>query len=353
MTKRTVVDVDASHRSRGRRRGRRPLRAGGFGGLTAWIALALLVAAGFAAGGATAAASPVHIGIVQFLEHPALDAFRVGFIQAIEDAGYAIGEDIIIEYHNAQGDFSVSYTIAEKFVQDRVDLIFAIATGPVQAAASLTDTIPIVFAGVRDPVGAEVVDSFQRPGRNITGTSHWTPVSEQIKLVLEIIPNARRIGVVYNSGELNSVIQVEEARQWAAEYGLTLVERTAGSTTDVRQAAESLVGSVDVIFIPTDNTVVAALESVLAVAERFRIPVIASDIATAQRGAAAAYGVDEIQLGRQAGEMALRILFEGADPATTPVEIQEVLDLAVNLEAAARMGLTIPEDVLERARYRY
>jgi len=312
--------------------------------------LSAIVVSAFSAG---TAAAPVHIGIVQFVEHPALDAFRIGFIQALEDAGYVIGQDIVLEYHNAQGDFVVSRTIAEKFVRDQVDLIFAIATGPVQAAAALTETIPIVFAGVRDPVGAGVAESFERPGRNITGTSHWTPVSEQIKLVREIMPDARRIGILYNAGELNSVIQVEEARQWAAGYGLTLVERTVVSTNDVRQAAESLVGNVDVIFLPTDNTVVSALESVLFVAERFRIPVIASDIASAQRGVAAAYGVDEVKLGRQAGEMALRILFEGADPATTPVETQRVLDLAVNEDAARRMGLTIPPEVVERAQYRF
>ncbi len=312
---------------------------------------AMLLAASFGTG--LAAAGPVRIGIVQFVEHPALDAFRLGFVQALEDSGHGLGTDIILDYHNAQGDFIVARTIAEKFVQDKVDLIFAIATGPVQAAAALTDTIPIVFAGVRDPVGAGVVESFERPGGNITGTSHWTPVSEQIKLVLEIMPNARRIGILYNAGELNSVIQVDEARQWAARYGLTLVERTVVSTNDVRQAAESLVGNVDVIFLPTDNTVVSALESVLFVAERFRLPVIASDIASAQRGVAAAYGVDEVKLGRQAGQMALRILFEGAEPATMPVEIQQVLDLAVNEDAARRMGLTIPPEVIERASHRF
>lgn len=314
------------------------------------LAIVLFFALSF---GPVAAANPVHIGIVQFLEHPALDDFRYGFIEAIEAAGYVIGEDILLEYHNSHGDTIIARTISEKFVQDEVDLIFAIATQPVLAAAALTDTIPIVFAGVRDPVGADIVDSFERPGGNITGTSHWTPVSEQIKLVLEIMPDVRRIGIVYNAGELNSVIQVGEAREWAAAHGLTLVERTVGSTVEVRQAAESLVGNAQVIFIPTDSTVVAALESVLAVAERYRLPVIASDISTAARGAAAAYGADEIQLGRQAGDIALRILFEGADPATTPVETQAVLDLAVNLDAAARMGLTIPEDVIERARYQY
>lgn len=311
-----------------------------------------LVAAAFAVGPA-AYAQPVRIGITQFQEHPALDDSRIGFLEAIEAAGYVIGRDIIIDYQNSQGDMTLVRTIAEKFVQDGYDMIYAIATPNLLAAAALTQDIPIVFAAIRDPIGAQVVESFERPGGNITGTSHWIPVSEQIKLVQEIMPGVDRIGIVYNAGEVNSRIQVEEAREWAAARGITIVERTVTSTAEVYQAAESLVGHVSVIFIPTDNTVVSALESVLDVAERFKIPVIASDISTAERGAAAAYGADFVQLGRQAGNIALRILFEGADPATTPVETQAELDLAINEGAARRMGLTIPEEVLARARYRY
>lgn len=315
----------------------------------AWL-LVVVVALGSSV---FAAAQAPRIGITQFLEHPALDDSRIGFLEAIEAAGYTIGEDIIIDYQNAQGDGSLVGTIADKFVHGNYDMIYAIATPPLLAAAALTEHIPIVFAGIRDPIQAEVVDSFERPGGNITGTSHWIPVSEQIKLVQEIMPGVSRIGVIYNAGEINSVIQVEEAREWTSSRGITLVERTVTSTADVRQAAESLAGQAPVIFIPTDSTVVAALESVLTVAERFKIPVIASDMSTAERGAAAAYGADFVQLGRQAGNIALRILFEGADPATTPVETQAEQDLAVNVDAAERMGLTIPDDVLARARYQY
>lgn len=319
--------------------------------LPSLLALGLLAAA-FAVG-PTAYAQPPRIGITQFQEHPALDESRIGFIEAIEAAGYVIGRDIIIDYQNSQGDMTLVRAIAEKFVQDRYDMIYAIATPNLLAAAALTEDIPIVFAAIRDPIGAQVVESFERPGSNITGTSHWIPVSEQIKLVQEIMPGVDRIGIVYNAGEVNSRIQVDEAREWAAQRGITLVERTVSSTAEVHQATESLAGQASVIFIPTDSTVVAALESVLDVAERFKIPVIASDMSTAERGAAAAYGADFLQLGRQAGNIALRILFEGADPATTPVELQAELDLAVNEEGARRMGLTIPDEVLSRARYRY
>lgn len=316
------------------------------------VALTLTIVAIFL-GGSLAAAQVPRIGITQFQEHPALDDTRIGFIEALEAAGYKIGQDIIIDYQNAQGDASMIAAIADKFVGGNYDMIYAIATPPLQAVAARTQNIPIVFGGIRDPIDVGVVESFERPGSNITGTSHWIPVSEQIKLVQEIMPGVDRIGVIYNSGELNSVVQVEEAREWARSQGINLVERTVTSTADVMQAAESLVGSAPVIFIPTDSTVVAAFESVVAVAERFKIPVIASDMATAERGAAAAYGADFVQLGRQAGDIALRILFEGADPAVTPVETQAVQDLAVNIGAAERMGLTIPEDVLNRARYQY
>lgn len=317
------------------------------------LALVLVVAAALAVGSAAYAAEPIRIGITQFQEHPALDDSRIGFIEAIEAAGYVIGQDIIIDYQNAQGDMTLVRTIAEKFVQGNYDMIYAIATPPLLAAAALTDEIPIVFAAIRDPIGAQVVDSFERPGRNMTGTSHWIPVSDQIRLVQEMMPGVDRIGILYNAGEVNSRIQVEEAREWAKAEGITLVERTVASTAEVHQAAESLVGQAEVIFLPTDNTAVSALESILAVGERFQIPVIASDISTAERGAAAAYGADFVKLGRQAGDIALRILFEGADPATTPVETQAVLDLAINEDAAKRMGLDIPPDVLARARYLY
>src|SRR5690606_23985230 len=193
--------------------------------------------------------------------------------------------------------------------------------------------------------------SFERPGGNITGTSHWTPVSAQIQLVQELMPGVERVGVIYNAGEVNARVQVEEAREWAKSVGITLVERTVSSTAEVQQAAQSLVGQASVIYVPTDNTVVAALESLLTVAERFKIPVVAADMSTAGRGAVAAYGADFRQLGRQAGQMALRILFEGADPATMPVEFQKEQDLALNLGAAKRMGLEIPPEVLAKARY--
>lgn len=321
--------------------------------LSALVAVVLVVAAALTVGSAAYAADPVRIGITQFQEHPALDDSRIGFIEALEAAGYVIGQDIVIDYQNAQGDMTLVRTIAEKFVQGNYDMIYAIATPPLLAAAALTDEIPIVFAAIRDPIGAQVVESFEHPGRNITGTSHWIPVADQIKLVQEIMPGVNRIGILYNAGEVNSRIQVDEAREWASANGITLVERTVSSTAEVHQAAESLVGQAPVIFLPTDNTVVSALESVLSVGERFKIPIIASDISTAERGAVAAYGADFIQLGRQAGDIAIRILFEGADPATTPVETQKVLDLAINEGAAKRMGLEIPAEVLARARYRY
>src|SRR5690606_34667704 len=148
-----------------------------------------------------------------------------------------------------QGDMTLVRAIAEKFVQNQYDMIYAITTPSLLAVANLTKDIPIVFAGVRDPVGSQVVESFERPGGNITGTSHWVPVSEQIKLVQEIMPGVERIGIVYNAGELNSRIQVEEARDWAAARGITLVERTVSSTAEVQQATQSLVGHAPVIFL--------------------------------------------------------------------------------------------------------
>lgn len=313
------------------------------------ITLCALAAMLFLVSGSMAFAQPARIGITQFLEHPALDSYRIGFMEAIEAAGFTIGEDIVIDYQNAHGDISLTHTIAAQFVEDNSDLIFAIATSPLLAAAALTEEIPIVFAGVRDPIGARVVESFEEPGGNITGTSHWVPVSDQIRLVEELMPGIDSIGIIYNANELNSRIQVEEARAWAAEQGIILVERTVRSAADVHQATESLVKYVSALFIPTDNTVVGALDSVLAVAEQVKLPVIASDLNSVPRGVVAAYGVNETELGRRAGNIALSILFDGADPATTPIETQDSLDLAINLTAARQMDLVIPDDVVARA----
>lgn len=295
-----------------------------------------------------AQAAPLKVGITQIVEHPSLDAARQGFIERMAELGYAEGADVTYDIQSAQGDFATAQTIARKFQSDGVDLILAIATPTAQAAAHIIKDIPILITAVTDPVTADLVESIARPGTNVTGTSDLTPVKAQLELLKEILPNATRVGVVYNAGEVNSVVQVDIAREAAAQLGLTLVEATAGNSSEVLQAAQSLQGRVDAIYVPTDNTVVSALESVVLVAERAKLPLIAGEADSVAKGALATIGIDYYQLGRQTADIAYRVL-QGEDPAEISVEYLEEQNVVVNLGAAQRMGVTIPESVLAKA----
>lgn len=298
-----------------------------------------------------AAAATYRIGIVQLVEHPALDASREGFLAELRDTGFI--EQVEILYQNAQGDPSLLTTIINNFINERVDLIQAIATPPAQTAASLARNIPIVFSAVRDPLAADLIDSFEAPGGNITGTSHYQPAREQAALILDVIPGAKRIGIVYNAGEVNSLSQVLDIRGWAQEAGIELVERTVSQAVEVQQATESLVGLVDVIFVPTDNTVVSGLEGMIGAATRAKIPVVAADVDTVARGAVAAYGADFFKLGRLTGQLAISVLRDGVPAGTLPIAMEEERDLAINLSVAEEIGLELPQSVIDRATVRF
>ena len=300
--------------------------------------------------GSTALASEqIKIGVTQIVDHPALDAARQGFIDRMTELGYPEGEVALYDIHSAQGDMSIATTIAQKFVADKVDLILAIATPTSQAAANVTSTIPILITAVTDPVAAGIVDSIEKPGGNVTGTSDLTPVVSQLRLLLDIAPGVQRVGIVYNAGEVNSVVQVDIAKEAAAELGITIVEATAGSSAEVLQAAQSLRGRVDAIYVPTCNTAVTALESIVHVAEQERIPLIAGDDHSVERGALATQGINYYNLGRQTADIAVRVL-KGEDPANISIEYLEEADLLVlNLSAAERMNVQFSEELLAKA----
>lgn len=284
------------------------------------------------------------IGITQIVSHPSLDASREGFKEALADAGI----EVTYDEQNAQGDQATATSIATKFASDNKDLVLAIATPTAQAAAQSIADIPILFTAVTDPVSAQLVDSLEAPGANVTGTTDLNPVADQIGLAKQLAPEAMTIGIIYSSGEVNSEVQVQMAREAAAAEGLEVKEAAVSNSSEVQQGTQSL-ADVDVIYVPTDNVVVSALESVLQVAETEQIPVIAGEGDSVERGAVATYGIDYRQLGYQTGEMAVRILTEDADPASMPVESQEEYKLVVNTDAAERMGVTIPQDLLDRA----
>lgn len=291
----------------------------------------------------TAAAESVSIGITQIVAHPSLDAARDGFKAALADAGF----DVTYDEQNAQGDQSTAASIAGTFASANHDLILAIATPTAQSAVQAISDTPILFTAVTDPVSADLVASLEAPGGNVTGTSDANPVREQLQLVTRLAPDAKRVGIVYSSGEVNSQVQVDWAKEAAAELGLEIVEAAVSTSAEVQQAAESL--DVDAFYVPTDNTVVSALESLIQVAEAKQLLTIAAEGDSVSRGTVATYGIDYYKLGYQTGEMAVKILRGEADPATMPVETQSELQLYLNLGAAARMGVTIPEDLRAEA----
>jgi len=290
----------------------------------------------------------IKIGISQLVEHPALDSAREGFIEALKEAGYEDGKNIKIDFQNAQNDITNAQTIARKFVDEKVDMILAIATSAAQAAANVTKDIPILITAVTDPVSAGLAESLEKPGGNVTGTTDMNPVAEQIKLIKDLVPNAKKVGILYNAGEINSKIQVDIAKQAAAEYGLTIVEATVTNSNEVSQATQSLMGRVDAIYVPTDNTIVSSIGAVIKVANDHKIPVIGSERGQVEAGAVATKGIDYKELGKQTGRIAVEII-KGKKPQDIPIEGAKTVTLIINQKAAETIGLTIPKDILDNA----
>lgn len=281
------------------------------------------------------------IGITQFAVHPSLDAATKGFKQALKDKGI----NAKFDEQNAQADMNNTQTIAKNFVGNKVDLIFANATPSAVAALNATKEIPIVFTSVTDPVGAGLVKSFDNPGKNITGTTdnHPDATGKTIGFITDEV-KAKKIGVIYNSGEQNSVVQVKQVKALAEKKGAKLVEVSVSTSAEVKQAAESLVGRVDAIYIPTDNTVVSALESVISVANSKKIPLFVGELDSMKKGAVAASGFNYYDIGYQSGVMAADILTGKKKPSEIPVELPKTLKLVINTKAAEAQGVKVNPD---------
>jgi putative ABC transport system substrate-binding protein len=305
----------------------------------------LVVVVGCSAPAAQEAGS-IRIGVVQIADHAALNSARDGFMDVLAES--EIAERVVYDLQNAQGDQSTGQAIARKFASDQVDLILAIATPVAQAVANVTTEIPILITAVTDPVAAGLAESLERPGGNITGTTDMNPVSQQVEMITKLVPGVSKLGIIYNSGETNSLVQVELARAAAQQLQLELLEATVSSTNDVMQATQSLIDRVDALYIPTDNTVVSAISAVLGVANPAKVPVVVSNAELVENGALAAFGLDYYQLGRQTGAIALRII-AGKSPADIPIEGQSEYKLVINGAVAAGFGLQIPEDLLNEA----
>ncbi len=298
---------------------------------------------------ASAATFAQSVAVVSFVEHPALDAMRDGVAEALAEAGYdQNNKDFSWQFQSAQGNNAVAAQIARKFVGDKPDVIVAIATPAAQAVVAATRRIPVVYGAVTDPVGAQLVPSLQASDTNVTGVSDALPIDDQIALIQQLLPQAKRIGVVYNPGEANSVAVLEQLRDKLPEAGMSLVEASAPRTLDVGAAARSLIGRVDAIYTSTDNNVVSAYEALVKEGNEADIPLIAADVDSVKRGAVAALGQKYHEMGKQAGRMAVRIL-KGENPGDMPSEGGTELELYLNENAAREQGVTLPQALLDQA----
>lgn len=290
----------------------------------------------------------IRLGIIQYATHPSLDAAREGFLDALKANGYEDGDKLAITLANGEGDQPTIRSIAQQFSEDEFDLILAIATPAAQAMANAAKETPILITAVTDPVSAGLVETLEKPNTNVTGTSDYVSVHTQLDMVRQIVPEAVRLGVIYNSGEENSQVQVEEVKAYAKDHGLTVIEATPTNSSEVLQAAQSLVGKVDAIYVPTDNTAVSGMEAIVKVCNEEKIPLFPAEGDSVARGGLASAGVDYYRLGKQTGEQALAII-NGENPGDIPVEIQEEVSVIVNLNTARTVGVSIPQAVLDIA----
>jgi putative tryptophan/tyrosine transport system substrate-binding protein len=311
---------------------------------------ALVWGAATALAGAALAQETKTVAVTAIVEHPALDAARKGIQDELAVAGYEEGRNLRFVFESAQGNPATAAQIARKFVGDAPDVIVPISTPSAQAVVGATKDIPVVFTAVTDPIGAKLVSDLTRPGGNVTGMSDLSPIGLHLDLVRQIAPETKRLGVIHNPGEANAMTLLELIKREAPARGLEIVEAAAPRSADVLSAAQSLVGNVDAIYVPTDNTVVTALEAVVKVGTDNELPVFAGDTDSVPRGAIAALGFNYYDLGRQTGQIVLRVL-RGANPGDIPVEGVRITELYVNPGAAEAMGVTIPPDMLQRAKF--
>jgi len=306
--------------------------------------MAAAVALCFTSCGGDSKDKVVKIGVIQLVEHAALDANYQGFVDGLKEAGYVDGQNIKIDYQNAQGEQANCVTIAEKLINDRSDMIFAIATPAAQAVANLTQEIPILISSVTDPESAKLVASNNAPGNNVTGTSDLTPCAAQIQLLKKICPNVKTVGMLFCSSEQNSYFQIALAEKACEELGLKYVEATVSNSNEIQQVVQNLCGKVDAIYSPTDNMIAAGMPLVAQVATENGIPTIVGEEGMVNAGGLATYGLNYYELGKQTAKMAVEVL-EGKKPADMPIQYLDKCDLKVNEDTAKKLGIKIPADL--------
>ncbi|MBR2038735.1 MAG: ABC transporter substrate-binding protein [Lachnospiraceae bacterium] len=300
--------------------------------LSAITALSLLTGCG-------AANDTYQIGVLQLTQHAALDAANEGFIAALDASGIKYE----VDQQNASGDSSTCVTVADKFVNDKKDLIYTIATPAAQAVAGATSDIPIVGSAITDYVEAGLINSNDAPGGNITGSSDMNPIDAQLELLMQLVPDAKTIGVFYSADEDNSILQANLFTTAAEAKGLTVEKFTISSSNEIQTVVQSMEGKVDACWIPTDNKLAAGMATVAMIANEIKLPVIPGESNMVVEGGLATYGLDYYQLGYLAGEMAVEILKNGKKPADMPIQFlpADKCELTVNEETAKAIGVDV------------
>lgn len=320
-------------------------------GIAAVLAAAALISGGCggqSSGQSGDASGKIKIGVVQIVQHGSLDEANKGFVDALKERGYG-PDKVEIDQENAQGDQSNLKTIVSRFKAEKPKLICAIATPAAQAAANEIKDIPIVGTAITDYTSAKLVQNDERPGGNVTGVSDFASMDAQMELAAKLIPQAKNVGLIYCSSEVNSEVQANQMKDYCKKHGLSVEERTVNNVNDIQQVAESLVGKVDYIYVPTDNTLASSIPTLVKITDANKIPVIVGADIMAKDGALAALSVDYYRLGKQTGELAADILDGKVKPETSPIQHQKDYTIVINKQDAEILGIQIPEEIAKKA----
>ncbi|MBO1307749.1 ABC transporter substrate-binding protein [Enterococcus sp. 669A] len=301
------------------------------------VSLLMLGACG--QGDASSDESVKKVGVLQTVQHGSFDEAYEGFKEGLAENGYVEGENLEIAYQNAQNNQDNLKSMSEKLIKDQPDLLLGIGTPAGQSIANGTTDIPALVTAVTDLKAAKLVKTYEEPGTNMSGTTNLSPITKQIDLLLSVTPDAKKVGLLYNAGEVNSQIQIDVATEYLEELGLEIMVRNATSTNDVQQATESVASEVDAIYIPTDSTFASAATVVGEVVKQHKIPLVAGSVNQVKEGGLVTLGVDYVSLGKQTGEMAAKILDGEAEPQTMPVESARDLAFYVNEDMAEALGI--------------
>ncbi|HEM5992826.1 ABC transporter substrate-binding protein [Streptococcus suis] len=299
--------------------------------------MGLLTLAACSSSSEQASSDVVKVGVLQYMEHESLTAAREGFVAELEENGYKEGEKLVLDYQNAQGDQANLQTISEQLI-DGNDIVLAIATPSAQSLATVSTETPIVFTAVTDPLSADLVESIEKPGGLLTGTSDQAPIDKQVELLGQAVPDAKTVGILYTTSERNSEVQVEQAKELLEKAGYKVVVKGITSSNEVQDATTSLMKDVDAVFVPTDNTVASTMTMIGELSVEHKVPVIGGSTDMVDEGGLLTYGTNYEALGRQTAKMAIKII-EGANVSETAVEYPETVSLHVNEEMAQKLGI--------------